>query len=488
SNDFNGDGFSDLAVACTSGVSILLGTGTGSFGSGIVYPAGTGAYSVTTGDFNLDWKIDLAVANTSAGNVSILLGTGTGSFGSPTNYAVGSFPYSVVGADFNGDGRLDLATTNQGSANVSVLLGGGTGSFSATINFGVGTAPVSIVSSDFNGDGRLDIATANNTSNDASVLLSTADSLSGIIHTALGIPVNSGKVHLFREEINHRGLYDTAGVTPLNPNGTYAFSSLLCNNYLLKVIADTIAFPNSIGTYYSTRNEAYQWDSAVVINHNACNGGNNTGKNVNILEITPSSGPGSIFGQITEGVGYGQKLIGGNLVLTPGGPVRGVDVKLGKNPGGQAAARTSTDINGNYHFSNLPLGNYKIYVDVPNYPMDSVLAVTLSSATPTVANSNYYVDSIKVRVNKSSSIKSLHAFNNQEVILYPNPTSGTFTIETSTTEKQILQIYDVTGKMILSQNVSGTSTIDASGLSEGVYNVSILGKEGVSNKRLVIVR
>ncbi|MDD5543968.1 MAG: carboxypeptidase-like regulatory domain-containing protein [Acidobacteriia bacterium] len=41
----------------------------------------------------------------------------------------------------------------------------------------------------------------------------------------------------------------------------------------------------------------------------------------------------------------------------PGAPLKGADVKLGKNPGGQAAART-TDSEGHFDFGVLPKGSY----------------------------------------------------------------------------------------------------------------------------------
>ena len=75
------------------------------------------------GDFNKNGKPDLATANETDNNVSILLGTGTGSFGSATNFAVGTNPSAVAIGDFNRDGKLDLATTNTLSHNVSILLG-----------------------------------------------------------------------------------------------------------------------------------------------------------------------------------------------------------------------------------------------------------------------------------------------------------------------------------------------------------------------------
>ena len=53
---------------------------------------------------------------------SILLGTGTGSFGPKTDFATGNDPRSVSVGDFNRDGKLDLATANESDDTVSILL------------------------------------------------------------------------------------------------------------------------------------------------------------------------------------------------------------------------------------------------------------------------------------------------------------------------------------------------------------------------------
>jgi hypothetical protein len=109
--------------------------------------------SVAVGDFNGDGKLDLAVAIGGAGTISILRGTGTGSFGAKVNVTAGGFP--AVG-DFNGDGKLDLAAVANGGANsVSILLGTGTGSFGANTEFGTGSIPEAVAVGDFNGDGQL---------------------------------------------------------------------------------------------------------------------------------------------------------------------------------------------------------------------------------------------------------------------------------------------------------------------------------------------
>ena len=77
---------------------------------------------------------------------------------------------------------------------------------------------------------------------------------------------------------------------------------------------------------------------------------------------------------------------------------------------------------------------------------------------------------------------------NTNISIYPNPNNGSFVIEPSSATKQTMQVYDVNGKMVLSQTINGKTNIDASSLNEGVYNISLQNNKGVVNKRLVIVR
>jgi Flp pilus assembly secretin CpaC len=184
--DFNADGNMDLAVTneLANTVSIFLGNGNGTFKSRTDYPTGNSPVFVATGDFNGDGILDLAVANNGAptstvtGNtVSILLGqatsTGTpaGTFTNNVDYAAGNGPASIAVADYNVDGRLDLAVADQTDNAISLLLGLGNGQFGSNFELAVGTDPVSIVTADFNGSGNPDVAVANRGSNTVSVIL-----------------------------------------------------------------------------------------------------------------------------------------------------------------------------------------------------------------------------------------------------------------------------------------------------------------------------
>jgi uncharacterized repeat protein (TIGR01451 family) len=73
--------------------------------------------------------------------------------------------------------------------------------------------------------------------------------------------------------------------------------------------------------------------------------------------------------------------------------------------------------------------------------------------------------------------------------LYPNPSNGIFTIELTTKEKQSLQVFDITGNVVLSQSIeNGKAIIDANHLAAGIYNISIKGNTSVTNKKMVIVK
>lgn len=122
-HDFNGDGFADVAMASGGTVSVKLNAaGAGFSGQPANYPVGTTVRALAVGDFNGDGRADLVATSRDSNVVSILLGTGTGTFTGPVTFTGGGSPDSVTVADFNGDGRPDLAISNATNGTVSVLL------------------------------------------------------------------------------------------------------------------------------------------------------------------------------------------------------------------------------------------------------------------------------------------------------------------------------------------------------------------------------
>jgi hypothetical protein len=174
--DINGDGKQDVGVVDVVEVSTLVGDGAGGFLAPEAFPVSsnsfTAAISVAEGDYNLDGKVDLAVALDNG--VTTLLNDGAGKFQSKFSGPVAtSGPNgSIAAADFNRDGKLDVATTaGAGATSVSAFLGDGTGGFTRRSVTQADTSPLSLYVADFNNDGIDDLVTPTFGGNSASILL-----------------------------------------------------------------------------------------------------------------------------------------------------------------------------------------------------------------------------------------------------------------------------------------------------------------------------
>lgn len=181
--DFNEDGYADLAVSNydiapddpKQIVSVLLNNGDGTFGAQVEYDIGLeGPWGITAADLNGDDHVDLAVLaakSTLTSGMSVMFGTGNGTFGAPTTYTnLGGGNKAIVAADLDADGDLDLIATaafygGSGSGDhISVFLNNGDGTFGSAgtyLSGGTGSAS-GLAIADFDMDGNLDLATCRN--------------------------------------------------------------------------------------------------------------------------------------------------------------------------------------------------------------------------------------------------------------------------------------------------------------------------------------
>ena len=268
--------------------------------------------------------------------------------------------------------------------------------------------------------------------------------------TYSGGSIDQGKVHVLQYQPTYSG-NDTVSSVVISPLGTFYKGAIGDGLYLLKADPDTTvsSFSQTISTY---NGGAFIWDSAVPILH-SCFVDDTI--NIQVLELPVQNGTASVSGQITEGDGYGQRLMNpiNNPFQFPGGPLKGIDVKLGRNPGGGVQSRTTTDINGDYEFTNIPVGNYKIYVDIPNLPMDSTREISVTGSTTNISDNDYVADSVKIYIPISSVGIKKNKMNDGVLIAYPNPFAETIylNIELSNVNSISYELQDCFGKLLMSE-------------------------------------
>jgi uncharacterized repeat protein (TIGR03803 family) len=247
---------------------------------------------------------------------------------------------------------------------------------------------------------------------------------------------------IFNDLPNYVKLYDFTGTTGKNPSGSLIQAGTPA---LYGMAAGGGA--NSVGNIFEINQNGTGYSD--IFDFTGANGSNPSGSliydGVSLLYgMTPSGGAnnmGTVFKIMPNGTGY------------------------------------DTLFNFNNTNGNNPTGSLLL--------IDSCLYGVASQGG---VNSNGVI--FRYCIPSTAGIQQVTSINNQ-ISIYPNPSNGSFTIETNATTKQTIQIYDVNGQTVLSQSINGKATttmIDVTSLNEGIYNISIISNEGVINKRVVIVK
>jgi uncharacterized repeat protein (TIGR01451 family) len=219
--DVNGDGKLDLITSlfATDSVTVQLGNGDGTFQTATTAfsSSGFGPAEVHAVSLRSNGTMDLIVGSFNLNRIAVALGNGNGTFGTPTFYTVGSAtntPTSLTTGDFNDDGTLDVAVANTGDNTINILLGSGGGVLQMPgTPISLGREPEAIRASDFNGDGYSDLAVANYSDGTVTILLNNKNGT--FAATSIGDGAHSGPQAL---AINGSGISQLLAVANYQAN------------------------------------------------------------------------------------------------------------------------------------------------------------------------------------------------------------------------------------------------------------------------------
>lgn len=168
--DLDGDGDVDLATTSfmpgqPGSLFVFVNDGIGDFQGRASYDPKGNAHGLALADLNADGALDVITGNDRSYTVSVLLGTGDGTFGTARTYPAGN-THSIAVVDVDGDGRLDILSVSIDDAKVWFHRGTGDGSFVETQGIAAAVAG-GLAAADMNGDGKPDLVLGSSNSHQA---------------------------------------------------------------------------------------------------------------------------------------------------------------------------------------------------------------------------------------------------------------------------------------------------------------------------------
>ena len=153
SGDLDGDGRDDFVHCNSTGYTVLMSVGDGTFIEGNLLPTSQPPAHLRLVDLNGNGDLDLVIFTQTA-RMILFMGNGDGSFGAGSD-PIYTNAY-VIFPDLNGDGIADMVHASS-TVGLLVSLGLPDGGWGSPVEYESVNDPRTPVARDFNGDGNLDI-------------------------------------------------------------------------------------------------------------------------------------------------------------------------------------------------------------------------------------------------------------------------------------------------------------------------------------------
>jgi len=246
--------------------------------------------------------------------------------------------------------------------------------------------------------------------------------------------------------------------------GNTEFDNLTIGEYYLKsVVLDTATYPDVISVWFF---DGMSVDSAEVIDITGAN--YILAVNINHPMVDDSTGTNTVGGTIDT-------IAGGSK---SGNGIPDQVVILRNEVTGEILSVAITDDNGEYFTDHVP-DNSDVELYVTSFEYQNWTPAGISTATDTHYEVNFVVDGNSVYP-EGTGIGDI--MSQLEFEVYPNPTTDLIYLE-NISDGSLLQIFDLQGKLVVSDSRSQKRHLDVSYLPTGTYILVITNDGAVGTQK-----
>ena len=313
-----------------------------------------------------------------------------------------------------------------------------------------------------------------------------AANLSGSVVDIDNINVNEGNVRLFA--INpYANKYDTAAVQSLNGSNTFNFANLILGDYIILADPDNGAYPNLLPTYLGNTID-WQLASTLALENNI------PGVRIEVdKEPEPLTDPGS---EISGALQEEYEEADSSLRVLPRRRVSGAGVSVRRvgvsnkpenslrllDDDYELVAYMQTNDNGEFNFSNLPSGDYRIRIEYPGVETDQAAEVNfnLSGQLGEVVSVEALVEDGQITVKETGRVNSTKTGEVVRFSFYPNPANRILNLKLENSDRtQKLTIIDLKGTIHAEYTLENEqSQININNLKSGIYIIKLKDEDG----------
>jgi Leucine-rich repeat (LRR) protein len=329
---------------------------------------------------------------------------------------------------------------------------------------------------------------------DSLQVLAGAD-ITGVVKDSNGAFLDEGFVSLF--EVVQGQAFDTTAIDTLQlgNGGVFSFPKAVLADYIMLANIDTIAYPETLPTYWTN---TIFWEEAdtLVLNENE--------STIEItVSVTPPDDPGGngeIFGTVFEDLPEGGRLTAKRKLPKASVSVRR---KRGASKGDgleeedifDLVGYVTTDENGEYSIDGLLPGTYRFNVQYPGIPMDTVNSNIDIEVTDNGASQTNQVIATVTEDGIILETTPLGVYRNTYqpwAEVYPVPSSNSIFVKLDQYRRinVLISIKTITGKTVSTEVRSLTPDnpapleLDITNLEGGIYIVEIQSTRAVGAQPL----